>query len=123
MQSLVDRRLFGSRNDPYAVVQQVGASTAQAPAPGEALAALVEAVREALRLPFVQVLDELGEVAAEAGAPVAGTHVVPVVHSGRQVGVLVVGRRSRKERLRTEEASALVDVAASGRRAAARHGR
>ena len=111
MQSLVDRRLFGSRSDPYAVVQQVGASTAQAPAPGEGLTALVEAVRTALRLPFVQVLDERGEIAAEAGAPVAGTHVVPVVHSGQQLGVLVVGRRSRKERLRTEEASALVDVA------------
>lgn len=111
LQSLVDRRLFGSRSDPYAVVQQVGASTAQAQAPGEALVALVDAVRAALRLPFVQVLDELGAVAAEAGTPVAGTHVVPVVHSGRQLGVLVVGRRSRKERLRSDEASALLDVA------------
>jgi signal transduction histidine kinase len=111
LQALVDRRLFGSRRDPYAVVQRVGASTAQAAAPGEALAALVEAVRTSLRLPFVQVLDAHGDVAAESGAPVAGTHVVPVVDQGRQLGVLVVGRRSRRERLRTEEASALVDVA------------
>lgn len=111
LQSLVDRRLFGSRRDAYAVVQQVGASTAAAQAPGPALAALVEAVRDALRLPFVQVLDEDGGVVAESGAPVSGTHVVPVVDSGRQVGVLVVGRRTRRERLHAEEASALVDVA------------
>lgn len=111
LQALVDRRLFGSRRDPYSVVQQVGASTAAAAAPGEALAALVDAVQGALRLPFVQVLDADGQVAAEAGAPVAGTHVVPVVEHGRQLGVLVVGRRTRRERLRSEEASALVDVA------------
>lgn len=111
LQALVDRRLFGSRRNPYAVVQQVSASTAAAAVPGEALGALVEAVRGALRLPFVQVLDAAGEVAAEAGAPAVGTHVVPVVDHGRQVGVLVVGRRSQRERLRAEEASALVDVA------------
>jgi signal transduction histidine kinase len=111
MQSLVDRRLFGSRRDPYAVVQAVTAATAAAQEPGAALTALVQAVRETLRLPFVQVLDDSGEVVAETGAPVAGTHVVPVVDAGRQRGVLVVGRRSARERLRTEEASALVDVA------------
>lgn len=111
VQSLVDRRLFGSRSDPYAVVQQVGASTAQASAPGEALGALVASVRDSLRLPFVQVLDADGQAVAEAGAPVAGTHVVPIVDGGRQTGMLVVGRRSRKERLRAEEASALGDVA------------
>lgn len=111
VQSWVDRRLFGSRRDPYAVVQSVGASTAAAAAPGEALQALASAVRDALRLPFVQVLDEDGEVAAESGAPVAGTHVVPVVESGLQHGVLVVGRRSARERLRPEEVGALTDVA------------
>ena len=111
VQSLVDRRLFGSRRDPYAVMQSVRTSTSSAQAPGEALSALVQAVRDALRLPFVQVLDDEGQVAAEAGAPVAGTHVVPVIDGGRQLGVLVVGRRSARERLRAEEASALVDVA------------
>lgn len=109
LQRLVDRRLFGARRDPYAVVQQVGASTEAAG--GDALEALVGAVRSALRLPFVQVLDQGGGVLAESGAPVAGTHVLPVVDRGRRLGVLVVGRRSRGERLRPEEESALQDVA------------
>lgn len=106
LQRLVDRRLFGARRDPYAVVQQVGAGSSASGIPG-----LVEAVRDALRLPFVQLLDAEGEVVAEAGAPVAGTHVLPVVDRGRRLGVLVVGRRSRGERLRPEEESALRDVA------------
>lgn len=106
LQRLVDRRLFGARRDPYAVVQQVAAGSSAAGLPG-----LVEAVRDALRLPFVQLLDAHGEVVAEAGAPVAGTHVLPVVDRGRRLGVLVVGRRSRGERLRAEEESALRDVA------------
>ena len=111
LQRWVDRRLFGARRDPYSVVQQVGASTAEATAPGEALDALVVTVRDALRLPFVQLLDEHGEVVAESGAPVVGTHVLPVVDRGRRRGVLVVGRRSRGERLHGAEESALLDVA------------
>jgi signal transduction histidine kinase len=106
LQRLVDRRLFGARRDPYAVVQQVAESSEVAGVPG-----LVTAVRDSLRLPFVQLLDAQGEVVAEAGAPVAGTHVLPVVDRGRRLGVLVVGRRSRGERLRPEEESALRDVA------------
>lgn len=111
LQQEVDRRLFGARSDPYALLQRVGASTAAADAPDAALAALVRTVREALRVPFVQVLDARGEPVAEVGEPVAGTHVVPVVDRGRRLGVLVVGRRSRRERLRPEELTALGDVA------------
>jgi len=106
LQRLVDRRLFGARRDPYAVVRQVGESAASTGLDG-----LVEAVRDALRLPLVQLLDATGTVLAESGAPVAGTHVVPVVDRGRGLGVLVIGRRSRGERLRPEEESALVEVA------------
>lgn len=106
LQRLVDRRLFGARRDPYAVVQLVGESSAVAGAVG-----LVDAVRQALRLPFVQVLDDAGEVVAQSGAPIAGTHVFPVIERGRRLGVLVVGRRSKGERLRPEEESALRDVA------------
>lgn len=111
LQRLVDRRLFGARRDPYALVQQVGESTAAAAAPGEALHALVDAVRSALRLPFVQVLDDAGDSVSRSGQPVVGTHVVPVQHAGRRLGTLVVGRRSRRERLLPAEASALSDVA------------
>lgn len=111
VQRWVDRRLFGARRDPYAVVQQVAASTAAAEAPEAALDALVTSVGAALRLPFVQVLDACGEPVAETGEPAVGTHVVPVVDRGREVGMLVVGRRSRKERLRPEELSALQEVA------------
>jgi signal transduction histidine kinase len=111
VQRWVDRRLFGARRDPYAVVQQVTASTAAADAPDAALVALVTSVGAALRLPFVQVLDAEGQPVAETGEPVVGTHVVPVVDRGREIGMLVVGRRSRKERLRPEELSALQNVA------------
>jgi CheY-like chemotaxis protein len=51
--------------------------------------------------------DAGGVPVSGSGAPVAGTHVLPVVDRGRDVGVLVVGRRSWKERLHPEEQSAL----------------
>jgi signal transduction histidine kinase len=108
LQRLVDRRLFGARRDPISVVRQVTSSTASAEHP---LQALADTVRESLRLPFVQVLAEDGEPLATSGQPVAGTHVFPVVERGRQIAVLVVGSRSRGERLRSEEQSALGEVA------------
>jgi signal transduction histidine kinase len=108
VQRLVDRRLFGARRDPMALIEQVGRST---DASAEPMQALAESVRESLRLPFVQVLDEAGQPVGEAGEPVVGTHVLPIVLRGRQLGVLVVGRRSRNERLRAEEQAALEDVA------------
>ncbi len=108
LQRLVDRRLFGARRDPMSVVQQVAESTASAADP---LSALTETVRAALRLPFVQVLGAHGEPLAASGRAIVGTHVLPVVERGRRIGVLVVGRRSRGERLRPEEQTALEDVA------------
>ena len=108
VQRLVDRRLFGARRDPMALVEQVGLSTDAAADP---LQALADVVRDALRLPFVQVLDADGLAVGSAGEPVVGTHVLPIVDRGRQLGVLVVGRRSRGERLRPEEQAALQDVA------------
>lgn len=108
VQRLVDRRLFGARRDPMSLVEQVASSTSAA---AEPLQALSDTVATALRLPFVQVLDAEGHPLARAGEPVAGTHVFPVVDRGRSLGVLVVGRRSRNERLRPEEQAALQEVA------------
>jgi signal transduction histidine kinase len=114
-QRFIDRRLFGSRRDPYEVVRRVGVSVAAAGAPDEALANLVATVREVLALPYAAV-EPAGPAGgadrrAESGHLVAGAEELPAVHRGRQVGVLRVGHRHRGERFRPEEASALGDVA------------
>jgi len=112
VQTWVDRALFGHRRDPYAVVSRIGRSTDLATGPREALTSLVEELRAALRLPYAAVVPVDDDVpAVESGRVVAGTHDVPVMALGEQVGVLTVGTRHVGERFRPEEESALADVA------------
>lgn len=114
-QRFVDRRLFGARRDPYEVVRRVGVSVAAAETPGQGMASLVGTVCEVLALPYaaVEPASRVGGAVrgAESGRPVPWVEDLPAVHRGRQVGVLRVGHRHRGERFRSEEASALAEVA------------
>lgn len=112
VQRAVDRALFGHRRDPYAVVSRVGRHIAPAAEPAEALHLLVEALRDALRLPYVAFVDPDGVVMVSAGAPTAGWHSAPAHALGRQVGELHAGLRRPGEAFGAEERDAITEVAA-----------
>lgn len=104
--------LFGSRKEPYAVVERVGATLEAISRPADALARLADALRDALALPFVAVEPALeGAPSAQSGTPVAAVEEFPAVVGGRQVACLRVGHRYRGEQFRPEERAALTDVA------------
>jgi len=107
VQAGVDRWLFGHRRDPYAVVARVGRHVAPASEPQEALQRLVDALRDALRLPYVA-FD--GAVAVTSGTAVAGWHTEPVFALGQQVGELHAGFRKAGERFSAEEKAAIAEV-------------
>jgi signal transduction histidine kinase len=109
VQRLVDRWMFGHRHDPYAVVSRVGRHVATAAEPVDGLQRLVEALRDALRLPFVAFTG--GDLTVVAGAPTSGWRAVPSVALGRPVGELRVGLRRTGEAWSDEERSAIADVA------------
>ncbi|MGW1714704.1 sensor histidine kinase [Streptomyces sp. NPDC002156] len=88
LQRMVDRTLYGDRHDPVRAVSRIGERLA-----GTGMAAVPEAVGEALRLPYVQVVPKSGEAGADWGAPDRHTHTVPLDYDGRCVGELVVGLR------------------------------
>jgi signal transduction histidine kinase len=112
VQDWVSARLFGARNDPYAVVERVGASLEATGRPADALVRLADALRDALALPFVAVEPTVdGAPGVTSGSEVAGAEEFPAVVSGRQVARLRVGHRFRGERFRPEERAALADVA------------
>lgn len=112
VQDWVSTRLFGARNDPYAVVERVGATVEATSRPADALARLAEALRDALALPFVAVDPAVeGAPGVSSGSPVAGVEEFPAVVGGRQVACLRVGHRYRGEHFRVEERAALADVA------------
>lgn len=111
LQRFVDRRLFGHRHDPYAVVSHVGRGVAGASDPDAALRALVEGVRESLRLPYAAFVPPTGAPVV-SGEPVHGSRSLAALALGVEVGRLEVGRRERSHRWTPAEEQALEEVVA-----------
>ena len=112
LQAGVDRLLYGERRDPYAVVDRIGRRLERATGPADAVEALVHELRSVLRLPYAGVLPEDARLRpVEDGAAAHDVEVLPLSASGRAVGVLRVGHRSRGEEFTAPERAALTDVA------------
>jgi signal transduction histidine kinase len=87
MQRVVDRAFYGTRGDPVRAVSAVGRRLA-----GDDLAGVLDAVRDALRLPFAALRRGDAEIAA-SGQPPPTLHAVPLEYRGERIGDLVVGVR------------------------------
>ncbi|WP_257153621.1 sensor histidine kinase [Streptomyces lunaelactis] len=111
VQAAVDRLLFGHRHDPYAVVARVGRHIAPASEPAEAMQRLVDALRQALALPYTAF--DSPAVGAASGTPVpgAGWRTVRCLALGREVGELRIGRRRSGEPWTVQEQGAVEEVA------------
>ena len=106
IQQAVDRRVFGSRHDPYAIVRELGARLELAPGGDEALQLVAETLREQLRLPLVAVeLTVAGAavVVASSGSMVADVERISLRHQGTDLGSLVIGWRTPNEPFRASE--------------------
>jgi signal transduction histidine kinase len=96
------RRLFGSRDDPFAVVRALGATLEAAPMSEHALQSVTDTLCTQLRLPFARadlVIDDVTTTVATTGSPCEDTEAFPLAHQGVMVGELVVGRRVATEPL------------------------
>lgn len=102
LQRGVDRMLYGSRHDPVSAVSQVGARLA-----AEDLTGVLDAARQALRLPFAALRYDGREVAA-SGTPPEVLHAIPLAPGGE----LVVGVRRGERRLGTADLDVLRLLAA-----------
>jgi signal transduction histidine kinase len=96
LQVAVERLLYGDRGDPLRLASRVGGALTD-------LSTALEAVREAMRLPSVAVIDATGEVLGRAGAP--GGHTAELVLSAE--ASLVVGLRSGERVLGAADARVL----------------
>jgi signal transduction histidine kinase len=93
LQRAVDRAMYGERGDPYAAVSRLTTRLQAATAPGDALAAVAEAIAISLRLPYVAVETSTGETAAYGAETGAARHTLELSHQGKDVGRLVVEGR------------------------------
>lgn len=113
VQREVNRLMFGRRDDPYAVMSELGRLLARSGAPDTMLQTVVETVAAALKLPGAAIeLDQDGtwDRRAVTGALGDDVEVVALRHQGETVGRMVVARRSPGEPLHGDDRRVLVDV-------------
>jgi signal transduction histidine kinase len=114
LQRGVNRLLYGQRDEPYAVLTQLGRQLASASAPHDVLPAVVETVAQALKVPYVGIaLRQNGAlaVAAETGAPDAEVVRLPLTQSTVELGELRVAPRAKGERFSAADLRLLREVA------------
>jgi signal transduction histidine kinase len=116
LQRLVNRVLYGDRDDPYRVLTLLGRRLEATLAHGAVLPTVVDTVSEALKLPYVAV--EVGGggrfvTAAEHGRrpPDRGRLLyLELTHAGEDVGRLVLGRRGQREDFSAADRQVLDDL-------------
>lgn len=114
LQGMINKRLYGDRDDPYRVVSTLAGRLERTETPGAMLPAIVETVSTALRLPYVAIeIQARGhtETAASVGNPSGELHRMPLTYQGERVGYLVIGPRSSRDVLRRRDRIALAEVA------------
>ena len=109
----VDTAFYGRRRDPYGIVAVMIRRLSDTTAPDEAVANVAAALRDELRLPFVQIDATSGVVLASLGeddfdGPVA---TFDLAHQGQVVGTLCVGARRGETRLSRRDEELLSDLA------------
>jgi signal transduction histidine kinase len=91
-QGLVNRMMYGNRDDPAGVLAGLGGRLGAVMLPDDVSPAVVETVARSLRVPYVAL--DVGELpAAEWGEPAGAVHIEPLYHYGEKVGRLRVSGR------------------------------
>jgi signal transduction histidine kinase len=115
VQRLVNRLMFGERDDPYLALARVGHALGSALRVDAALPGAVEAIGRTLALQHVALVvhgadDGPTREVAAYGTPGPEPLVVPLVHQGEHVGDLLLAARPG-ERLRERDRRLLADLA------------
>ena len=112
LQRGVNRLLYGQRDEPYAVLSDLGRRLAATADPTAMLPAVVETIARALKVPYVAIETAESAPAAVAAAGVARGDVIrlPLAHQGETLGTLVLGRRTRGEGLSVADQRLLDDL-------------
>ena len=116
VQKGVNRLLFGQRDDPYAVLSEMGRLMTDTGTPEEMLQDLTETVATSLRLPGAAIeLEHDGDWITSAAFGNAvdqpGGVVVPLRHQGVMVGRLLATSRSSHDPLTPKDLDLLHDIA------------
>ncbi len=114
LQRAVNRLMYGERDEPYEVISRLGQRLEGTLEPEAILPAIVETVKEALKLPHaaIELAGKDGyTVAAEDGEPVEDALRLPLIYHNEAVGRLVLGPRAPGEEFSPTDRKLLDDLA------------
>ncbi len=114
LQRGVNRLLYGQRDEPFAVLAELGQRLEQTLTLEAVYPTIVETVARVLRLPYVALQVCRGEsfVTVEAnGRAVADPSILPLTNQGEVVGRLLVGRRAGDEEFSEADEQLLQNIA------------
>ncbi|MEU9019478.1 sensor histidine kinase [Actinomadura sp. NPDC048394] len=116
VQRLVNRFLYGERDEPYTVIGRIASRLEAAGSIEHLLPGLLEAVAGALRLPSaaVEMRGDDGatrRIAHGAARPDAAVVRFPLAHQGRDIGALAVTLRAGQRALDARETRLMRDIA------------
>jgi signal transduction histidine kinase len=108
----VDRLTYGHRNDPYAVLSQLGEAAETSSDVAQLLPTFVATIRSALRLPGVTIeLDGPPPITVSDGRLLGEPYIIELTTRAGAFGRLLVSSRSPSDRLRPDELRLLGDLA------------
>jgi signal transduction histidine kinase len=111
VQRVVDRLIYGDRNDPYQAISELDRRLAEVAAPGQMLTVLVQTIAESLRLPYVAVRRANGAILAEHGGAGGVEESWPLLFEGVVEGELAACPRRGEEQFDDRDRRLLEDLA------------
>jgi two-component system NarL family sensor kinase len=114
LQGLVNRMMYGERDDPFSVISQLNTKLEAAVQPEVILPTLVETVAQVLKLPYVAIevgKQEVNKVIAETGQSQQDNEKFPLTYQNEVIGNLIVGCRGPSENFTESELKLLRNIA------------
>jgi signal transduction histidine kinase len=116
LQRLINHWMYGERDDPYAALARLGRQLEDTATPEAILPAIVDAIANALKLPYVAVAlveDQEMVINASVGQPISGAELtrLPLIHQNDEFGQLILAPRAAGESFTTAELRLLNDLA------------
>jgi signal transduction histidine kinase len=119
LQQVVNRLLFGQRDEPYHVIATLGQQLETPRAPRDLFAAIVETIGQSLKLPFVAIMtnDEpqpravFQQPSGEQHGPPTPLERLPLNYHNQALGTLLVAPRIGEARFKEAEQKLLHDLA------------
>ena len=122
LQHIINRLMFGERDDPYAVLSRLGKQLQEAIVPDQTLSVITTSICQGLKLAYaaIQLLTADGDrqTAAATGQSSTSLEEWPLLYQGETVGWLAVAPRSPAKAFSSRERRLLADIAAQAGAAA-----